>query len=178
MSGLSPWKLPFGELIWESSTGAVFGRQSRNLFRTLEVKDYKGQCGEASEPMVLELGERSRLERACLGQSHSLGLDLCRRIQMQENGGPRALGHHPLQRREQTRRQKRAGQGNTGKGPGAGQGQGGRYHSGTSCLGPASPCQVLPVGFQSKFKVLYVSTESYSFNYLHLLLQIFSFILH
>ena len=100
MSGLSPWKLPFGELIWESSTGAVFGRQSRNLFRTLEVKDYKGQCGEASEPMVLELGERSRLERACLGQSHSLGLDLCRWVQMQENGGPRALGHHPLQRRE------------------------------------------------------------------------------
>ena len=68
---MSPWKLPFGELIWESSTGAVFGRQSRNLFRTLEVKDYKGQCGEASEPMVLELGERSRLEKIHLRVSSS-----------------------------------------------------------------------------------------------------------
>lgn len=140
LSGLSPWKLPFGELRWESSKGAVFGRQSRNLFRTLEVKDYKGQCGQASAPVVLELGERSRLERACLGQNHSLGLDLCHWIQMQENRGPRALGPRPLQSREQTRRQKRAGQGDVGKGPGAGQGQGGRCH-GASCLGP---CQVLP----------------------------------
>lgn len=37
-----------------SAEGAVFGRQSRNLFRTLEVKDYKGQCGQASAPVVLE----------------------------------------------------------------------------------------------------------------------------